>query len=84
MDGFAPLIGGEALVCDGEVAGTVTSAGYGYTVGKTIAFGYVPADVPRTPTFEIVAFGKSYAAARAAAQRLRSATGARLKGEEAR
>ena len=44
VDGFAPLIGGEALLCDGRVAGTVSSAGYGYSVNKTIAMGYVRRD----------------------------------------
>ena len=45
VDGFAPLIGGETILADGEVVGTTTSAGYGYTVGKTIALGYLPADL---------------------------------------
>jgi 4-methylaminobutanoate oxidase (formaldehyde-forming) len=65
VDGFVPLIGGEALVCDGRVAGTLTSAGYGTTVGKTIAMGYIPAGVPSEAAFEIIAFGKSYRAVRA-------------------
>ena len=43
VDGFAPFHGGETIVHDGKVVGSVTSAGYGHTVGKTIAFGYVPA-----------------------------------------
>jgi 4-methylaminobutanoate oxidase (formaldehyde-forming) len=80
VDGFAPLIGGEALVCDGKVVGTLSSAGYGYTVGKTIAFGYVPADVAKDASFEIVAYGKSYKAARAA-RSVYDPTNARLKGE---
>ncbi len=80
VDGFAPLIGGEALICDGKVAGTLTSAGYGYTVGKTIAFGYVPAEVPKNAAFEIVAYGKRYAAVRVA-RSVYDPANARLKGE---
>ena len=36
-------IGGETILADGSVVGTTTSAGFGYTVGKTIALGYLPA-----------------------------------------
>ncbi len=80
VDGFAPLIGGETLLRDGKVVGTLSSAGYGYTVGNTIAFGYVPADVAKGAKFEIVAFGKHYAAVRAP-RSVYDPTGARLKGE---
>ena len=48
MQGSAPI------VCDGEVIGTTTSAGYGHTVGKTICYGYIPAAyADRTDGFEI-------------------------------
>ena len=67
VDGFSPLIGGEALLADGKVIGTLCSGGYGYTVGKTIALAYIPADMPSAAALEIVAFGKRYAAARAPA-----------------
>ena len=80
VDGFAPLIGGETLLCDGKVVGTLSSAGYGYTVGNTIAFGYVPAETAKDAKFEIVAYGKHYAAARAP-RSVYDPTGARLKGE---
>jgi 4-methylaminobutanoate oxidase (formaldehyde-forming) len=39
----APL-GGEPILLDGAKAGYVTSANFGYTVGKSIAYGYLPAD----------------------------------------
>jgi 4-methylaminobutanoate oxidase (formaldehyde-forming) len=80
VPGFAPLIGGEALLCDGRVSGTVTSAGYGYTVGKTIAFGYIPSEAATNAKLEIVAFGKTYRAERAG-RSVYDPTGARLKGE---
>jgi glycine cleavage system T protein len=64
VDGFAPLIGGEAVLCDGEVVGTTTSAGYGYTVGKTIAFAFVPSALAKATDFTVEAYGKSYPATR--------------------
>ena len=45
MDGFVPLHGGEAILHEGKVIETVTSGGYGHTVGKSIAYGFVPVDV---------------------------------------
>ena len=64
VDGFAPLIGGEAILADGAVVSTTTSAGYGYTMAKTIALGYLPADLDRAARLDIEAYGKLYPAAR--------------------
>jgi 4-methylaminobutanoate oxidase (formaldehyde-forming) len=80
VEGFAPLIGGEALLCNDQVIGTVTSAGYGYSVGRMIAFGYVPAGTPPGATYEIVAYSKRYAAVRTARSQY-DPRGLRLKGE---
>lgn len=66
VDGFASLIGGETILADGGVVGTTTSAGYGYTVAKTIALGYLPAELSRDARLEIEAYGKLYAAQRGA------------------
>ncbi len=35
-------VGGEPIICNGEVIGIVTSGAYGHTVDKSIALGYVP------------------------------------------
>jgi 4-methylaminobutanoate oxidase (formaldehyde-forming) len=35
--------GGEPILHEGKTVGRVTSGGYGYTVGASIAYGYVPA-----------------------------------------
>ena len=35
------LRGSEPIICDGNVVGVTTSGGYGHTVGKTIALGYL-------------------------------------------
>jgi 4-methylaminobutanoate oxidase (formaldehyde-forming) len=66
VEGFAPLIGGEAILADADVVGTTTSAGYGYTVEKTIALGYLPAALDAGAALTVEAYGKSYTAARAA------------------
>jgi 4-methylaminobutanoate oxidase (formaldehyde-forming) len=62
MDGFVPLHGGEAIVHEGRVIDTVTSGGYGHTVGKSIAYGYVPIELADARGFEIESFGVRYPA----------------------
>lgn len=64
IEGFAPLHGGEAILHQGRVVGSTSSTGYGYTLGKTIAFGYLPAELAAEQAFEIEAFGHAYAATR--------------------
>ena len=39
------MLGREPIRADGVVVGYVTSAGYGYTVGCCIAYGYLPAEL---------------------------------------
>jgi 4-methylaminobutanoate oxidase (formaldehyde-forming) len=41
-DGAQVALGGEAIHAAGRVVGRVTSGGYGYTVGQSIAYGYLP------------------------------------------
>jgi len=62
IDGFAPLLGGETILKDGQVVGQTASCGYGHTVGRTIAFGWLPAAIAKETDFEIEAYGKSYPA----------------------
>jgi 4-methylaminobutanoate oxidase (formaldehyde-forming) len=64
IDGFAPLHGGEAILHDGKVVGSTTSVGFGHTMAKTIAFGYLPAEMAGENSFDIEAFGKLHRAAR--------------------
>ena len=40
--------------------------GYGYSVGKSIVFAYLPADLTDTEGFEVEAFGERHAAVRQA------------------
>jgi sarcosine dehydrogenase len=62
MDGFVPLHGGEAILHEGRVIETVTSGGYGHTIAKSIAYGYVPAALLTAKGFEIESFGVRYPA----------------------
>jgi glycine cleavage system aminomethyltransferase T len=64
VEGFAPLHGGEAILHEGKVVASTTSAGYGHTLGKSIAFGYLPAALASETSFSIEAFGHAYAATR--------------------
>mgnify|MGYP000957128236 FL=1 len=78
VEGFAPFHGGETILHQGKVVGQTSSAGYGHTLGKTIAFGYVPVEVVGETAFTIEAFGKAYAATRGP-RCLYDPKGARLK-----
>ncbi len=64
LEAPAVLHGGEAILCDGEVLGVTTSANFGHTVGKTIAYGYLPAGAWGRRDFEIEAFGERLPARR--------------------
>jgi len=52
-----PVYGGEAVLHRGEVVGVTTSGNYGYTVGKSLAYAYLPATLATEHGFEIEAFG---------------------------
>ncbi len=49
-DPAAVALGGEPIMRGGATVGRVTSGGYGYTVGKSIAYGYVPAGLSPVDT----------------------------------
>jgi glycine cleavage system aminomethyltransferase T len=44
-DASRVVLGKEPIRAEGAVVGYVTSAGYGYTVGRCIAYGYLPAEL---------------------------------------
>jgi sarcosine dehydrogenase len=54
------LLGKECIYLNNKVVGTLTSGGFGYTVGKNIALGYVPRDLATSENFEIECLGKRY------------------------
>jgi glycine cleavage system T protein len=52
-------LGSEPVRVAGEIAGRVTSGGYGYTVERSIAYGYVPAEAATPGTaVEVEVFGR--------------------------
>ncbi|HET7420206.1 MAG TPA: FAD-dependent oxidoreductase [Candidatus Dormibacteraeota bacterium] len=56
-DPRAVALGSEPVRIDGSVVGRVTSGGYGYTVGKSIAYAYVPATCAAEAPVEVDIFG---------------------------
>ncbi len=64
LDDPAVVVMGKEPILRGErVLGYVTSANYGYTVGRSIAYGYLPvADAAEGTAVEIQFFGRRYAA----------------------
>lgn len=62
-DPDAVALGREPLLVDGRVLGYVTSANYGYSVGKYILYGYLPHEYasPRTKV-EVQYFDRRYSA----------------------
>jgi glycine cleavage system aminomethyltransferase T/glycine/D-amino acid oxidase-like deaminating enzyme len=51
-------LGNEPVRIDGEVCGRVTSGGYGYTVHRSIAYAYLPAEVELDAEVEVDIFGR--------------------------
>lgn len=64
VGGFAPFLGGETVLLDDEPVGSLTSAGYGHHLGRTIGFGYLPVELAGREGFAIEAFGTAYDAVR--------------------
>lgn len=56
-DGRSVVLGKEPVLVDGEPAGYVTSAAFGYTIGKPIAYAYLPGSVRDGEAVEIEYFG---------------------------
>ncbi|MGE4562913.1 MAG: FAD-dependent oxidoreductase [Rhodospirillales bacterium] len=64
LDPDAIVYGGEAMLRKGRVLGITTSGNYGHTVGKSIAFGYLPVEEASNQNFEIDCFGRPLPATR--------------------
>lgn len=58
-------LGNEPVRIGDDVIGRVTSGGYGYTVERSIAYAYMPADVELGTTVEVDIFGRWVAGERA-------------------
>ena len=57
-DPRAVALGSEPVRIAGELVGRVTSGGYGYTVGRSIAYAYVPAEHDVGTEVEVEIFGE--------------------------
>ncbi len=57
-DPRAVALGNEPVRVGGQVRGRVTSGGYGYTVGRSIAYAYLPSEVGVDEAVEIDVFGR--------------------------
>jgi sarcosine dehydrogenase len=65
LDEPVPVYGGEAIyAADGRVLGVTSSGGFGHTVGKSIVYGYVPAEDTKATRYEIEAFMRRVPATR--------------------
>ena len=64
IDEFCPLMGGEAIFHDDKVVGMTTSGGYGYSLERSIALGYLPIELTGESQFELEAFGRRFPATR--------------------
>ncbi|GAA2006515.1 FAD-dependent oxidoreductase [Brevibacterium samyangense] len=57
-DGRTVLMGKEPVFVDGTAAGYVTSAAYGYTVGRPVAYAHLPSSVAEGDTVEVEYTGR--------------------------
>lgn len=62
--GFAPFLGGETVLHQGHPVASLTSAGFGHHLGRSIGFAYLPADIAAERDFTVEAFGTGHAALR--------------------
>ncbi|KGO73671.1 Glycine cleavage T-protein, N-terminal [Penicillium expansum] len=61
-DGRSMVLGKEPVFYNGKAAGYVTTAAFGYTIGKPIAYAWLPGGVSEGETVEIEYFGKRISA----------------------
>ena len=64
LESMAYPVSGEAIIADGEVVGFTTSANFGHTIGKPIAYGYLPVALATRTDFVIEVYGEPIAATR--------------------
>jgi sarcosine dehydrogenase len=64
LEALAYPVSGEAIIADGEVVGFTTSANFGHTVAKPIAYGYLPTALAERRDFVIEVYGEPVPAVR--------------------
>ena len=75
-------LGNEPVRVDGEIAGRVTSGGYGYTVERSVAYAYLPPELSEPGTaVELDIFG-SWVGGEVASEPLFDPGGERVRGSE--
>jgi heterotetrameric sarcosine oxidase gamma subunit len=57
-EAYLPVYGGEAVHADGDVAGRVRSAAYGFTVRRNVALARLPAELPEGADVEVDVLGE--------------------------
>jgi 4-methylaminobutanoate oxidase (formaldehyde-forming) len=72
-------LGNEPVRVGGEVVGRVTSAGYGYTVERSIAYAYLPPELDVGAGVEVDIFGR-WVAGEVAREPLYDPGGERVRG----
>ena len=78
LESMAYPVSGEAIIADGVVVGFTTSANFGHTIGKPIAYGYLPIELAERTNFIIEVYGEPIPAIRHGGS-LYDPTGARLR-----
>jgi 4-methylaminobutanoate oxidase (formaldehyde-forming) len=71
-------LGNEPVRVEGRICGRVTSGGYGYTVERSIAYAYLPADMAVGTSVEVDIFGR-WVAGEVAAEPLYDPRGERVR-----
>jgi len=55
---YLPIYGGEAVLSDGRVVGRLRSCAYGFTVGKNLAYSYLPVELKPGAAVSVDVFGE--------------------------
>ena len=64
LEEMAYPVSGEAIIADSTVVGFTTSANFGHTIGKPIAYGYLPVEFGERTDFVIEVYGEPIPATR--------------------
>jgi len=78
-DGRSVVLGKEPVFSDGRPVGYVTSAAFGYTIGKPIAYAWLPSTVGEGDAVQVEYFGQRIQAT-VTAEPLFDPKGSRLRG----
>ncbi|TPW10989.1 MAG: sarcosine dehydrogenase, partial [Acidimicrobiaceae bacterium] len=64
LEEMAHPVSGEAIIADGRVVGFTTSANFGHTIGKPVAYGYLPVELAGRTDFVVEVYGEPIPAIR--------------------